>query len=136
MGEILGYTAMLLALSMVFFGIKRFRDRSLGGKITFLQAFLNGMIVVAVAAAMYVIGWEIYYPNFAPDFSTNYSEYLMEGYRAEGLTEAEISVKQAETAVWMERYKSPFYRIPLTLLEFLPPGILICVVSAAILKRK
>jgi len=136
LGEILGYTAMIMAVSMVFFGVKRYRDQVLNGKITFLQALLNSLIVVAIAASIYVIGWEIYYPNFATDFSSEYSNYLMEGYREQGLSDSEIETKQQETALWMERYKNPLYRIPMTLMEILPLGILISIVTALILKHR
>lgn len=135
LGEILGYAAMLLALSTVFFGVKRHRDITLDGKITFGQAFLNGLIVVLVASSIYVIGWEIYYPNFATDFSADYSAYMIESYKEQGLTELEIKTKTDEMNVWMERYENPLYRIPMTLMEILPLGILICLVSAFILKR-
>ena len=41
LGETLGYTAMLIALSTVFFGIKSYRDQELNGQITFKNAFLK-----------------------------------------------------------------------------------------------
>ncbi len=134
--EILGYTAMLLALSTVFFGVKRYRDTVLGGKISFGQAFLNGMIVVLVASAIYVIGWEIYYPNFAADFGDKYYEYLINGYKEAGLSTQEIKVKTDEMAIWMDRYQYPIYRIPLTLMEILPLGILVAAVTGLVLKKK
>ncbi len=136
LGEILGYAAMLLALSTVFFGVKRYRDHALGGKITFKQAFLNGLIVVLVASSIYVIGWEIYYPNFAPDFGSEYSEYLMENYKAQGLSDENIQLKAKEMKVWMERYQNPLFRIPMTLLEILPLGILVTLVAAFALKKQ
>lgn len=136
LGEILGYTAMLIALSTVFFGVKRYRDTKLGGKMTFGQGFLNGMIVVLVAAAIYVIGWEIYYPNFASDFGSQYTEYLINGYKEAGLSAEEIQEKKDEMAVWMDRYQYPIYRIPMTLMEILPLGIVVAAVTGLILKKK
>ena len=136
LGEILGYAAMLLALSTVFFGVKRYRDRTLGGKITFGQAFFNGLIVVLVAGSIYVIGWEVYYPNFAPDFGAEYSAYLLETYKEQGLSEAEIQTKTEEMQVWMERYKNPLYRVPMTLLEILPLGVLVALGAAFALKKQ
>ena len=136
LGEILGYAAMLLALSTVFFGVKRYRDLNMDGKISFGQAFVNGLIIVGVASSIYVIGWEIYYPNFASDFSADYSAYLLESYREQGLTDAEIEVKKAEMEIWTTRYQNPLYRVPMTLMEILPLGILVCLISAFILKRK
>lgn len=136
LGEILGYAAMLIALSTVFFGVKRYRDHQLNGKISFLQAFVNGLIIVLIACTIYVIGWEIYYPNFASDFGEQYNEYLITSLKEEGLSKEEIEVKKAEMADWLEKYESPFYRIPITLLEIFPLGLVIAIISALVLKRK
>lgn len=135
LGEILGYTAMLLALSTVFFGVKRHRDTVLGGKISFITAFGTAMIIVGIAAAVYVIGWEIYYPNFAGDFGTEYSEYMIKNLEAQGLSADEIALEQANLERWMERYKNPLYRIPITLTEILPLGLIVALVSSLILRK-
>ena len=136
LGEILGYSAMLIALSTVFFGVKRYRDNQLGGRISFVQAFLNGLIIVLIASTIYVIGWEIYYPNFASDFGERYTEHLVSSLEEQGLNQEEIASKKEEMAVWMEKYESPLYRIPMTLLEIFPLGLLVTVISALVLKRK
>lgn len=136
LGEILGYAAMLVALSTVFFGVKRYRDVNLDGKISFVQAFLNGLIIVLVAASIYVIGWEIYYPNFAADFGERYSEYLVQSYEEQGLSTEEMKIKKEEMAVWMDRYENPLVRIPLTLMEILPLGILVAAISGLVLMKQ
>ena len=41
--ELFGYLTMLVALSMIFIGIKRYRDHELGGVIRFLPAFAMGL---------------------------------------------------------------------------------------------
>lgn len=135
LGEILGYTAMLLAFSTVFIGVKRHRDVVLDGKISFKGAFGNAMIVVGVAAAVYVIGWEIYYPNFAGDFGQEYGEYMLQNLKDQGLSAEEIAKEKANMDLWMERYESPLYRIPITLMEILPLGLIVALVSALILKK-
>lgn len=58
---VLGYLIMLVALSVIFFGIKRYRDRELGGVIRFGKAFLVGLGISAFAGVIYVISWEIYH---------------------------------------------------------------------------
>ena len=57
LGETLGYTAMLIALSTVFFGVKSYRDKELEGRITFKSAFLKGLIIVAIASLISGVGW-------------------------------------------------------------------------------
>jgi len=136
LAEILGYTAMLLALSTVFFGVKRHRDEVLDGKITFKTAFGKAMIIVGVAAAVYVIGWEIYYPNFGADLGERYSQYMMDNLKSKELSAEEIAAEKANMQLWMERYKNPFYRIPITLTEILPLGLLVALASAIILRKK
>ncbi|WP_425391180.1 DUF4199 domain-containing protein [Ekhidna sp.] len=136
LGETLGYTAMLIALSTVFFGVKSYRDKELDGVISFKDAFIKGLIIVSIASLIYVIGWEIYYPNFKADFGEKYTEYLVSNLEEQGLSSAEISEEKASMSEWMEMYKNPLYRVPLTLMEIFPLGLIIALISALILKRK
>jgi len=41
-GEIVGYTTMILAFMLVFFGIRSYRENVKGGHITFGRAFRGG----------------------------------------------------------------------------------------------
>jgi hypothetical protein len=43
LGMALGYLSMLIAMSLVFVGVKRFRDEHQGGVIRFGKAFLVGL---------------------------------------------------------------------------------------------
>ncbi len=43
MGEIVGYASMIIALSTIFIGVRKYRDEELGGVISFGKAFLSGM---------------------------------------------------------------------------------------------
>src|SRR5687768_7099963 len=73
-GEIVGYTNMIIALSMIFFGIRQYRERHQDGKITFGKAFKVGILITLVASVMYVIGWLIYYntSDIAQTFPAQY----------------------------------------------------------------
>ncbi|WP_424961235.1 DUF4199 domain-containing protein [Ekhidna sp.] len=136
LGETLGYIAMLIALSTVFFGIKSYRDKELNGQITFKNAFLKGLVIVSIASFIYVVGWEIYYPNFQADFGEKYSAYLISNLEEQGLSSAEIATEKASMKEWMQMYKNPLYRVPMTLMEIFPLGLIVTLISALILKRK
>ncbi|MBV6646221.1 MAG: DUF4199 domain-containing protein [Cyclobacteriaceae bacterium] len=136
LGELLGYVSMILALSTVFFGVKAYRDKAKGGKISFKDAFLNGLIIVLVASIIYVVGWMIYYPNFMPDFVDQYAAYQVTVYQEEGLSEAEIQGKIKEMDEWMEMYENPLIMAAFTFLEIFPVGLIIALLSALILKSK
>ena len=136
LGEILGYAAMLIALSMVFLGVKEHRDKQLNGRISFKGAFLKGLVIVLVASIIYVIGWEIYYPNFQADFGEKYADYIATSLEESGLSAEEIATEKQNMQEWMEKYKNPLYRIPITLSEILPVGLLVTFISALLLKKK
>jgi hypothetical protein len=56
-GEWIGYATMIIALSMIFVGVKSFRDKSSNGMISFGKAFQVGLLITLVASAIYVFGW-------------------------------------------------------------------------------
>lgn len=60
LGMALGYLSMLIAMSLVFVGVKRFRDEHRGGVIRFWSACGVGLGIAAIACLFYVIGWELY----------------------------------------------------------------------------
>lgn len=48
--EIFGYLIMLIALSMIFVGIRKYRDTELGGVIKFLPALGLGLAISVILA--------------------------------------------------------------------------------------
>lgn len=133
--QIVGYAIMLVALSLVFVAVKNYRDKVRGGIIKFLPAFLIGLGVSAVASVVYVIGWEIVLAttNFA--FIEHYSASLLESARASGATEAELQQKAAEIAHFSDQYRNPLFRLPLTFIEIFPVGLVVSLISAALLRN-
>jgi hypothetical protein len=56
-GETIGYSTMVLAFLMVFFGVKSYRDNVAGGSVTFGRAFKAGLMITVVASLCYVATW-------------------------------------------------------------------------------
>lgn len=128
---VLGFILMAIAFSMVFVGIKNYRDKYLGGEISFLKALKVGLLITLVASSMYVLVWVIEYYVFIPDFLDKYeiSRHKMAG--AEGRAKVE-----SEMAMYRAWYKTPFGVILITYMEILPIGIIITLISALILKKR
>ena len=135
-GEIIGYTTMVLAFLMVFFGVKSYRDNVAGGSVTFGRALTVGLLITAVASVCYVATWEVIYYKLAPDYLEKYSAYALEKEAASGATEAQLAEKRQEMAEFAEMYKNPLVNIAFTLLEPLPVGLLATFFSAWMLSRK
>lgn len=134
--EILGYSAMVLAFLFVFFGVKSYRDNVAGGAIGFGKAFQVGILITLITCAMYVIAWEITYFNFIPDFLDKYSVHVLAKMRAAGETEAAIQKTTAQLATMAKYYDNVFFNSAITFMEIFPVGLIMTLVSAAILRRK
>jgi len=133
---IVGYTTMVLAFLMVFFGVKSYRDNVAGGSVTFGRAFMVGLMITAVATVCYVATWELVYHKFAPDYLDKYAAYSVEKASKSGATDAQIAAKTKEMAEFKEMYKNPLINIAFTFLEPLPVGLLFTLVAAGVLSRK
>ena len=134
--EILGYSTMVLAFLLVFFGVRSYRDNVAGGTISFGRAFGVGALIVAVASVCYVATWEVIYFNFAPEFTAKYQEHQIEKMRAKGETEEAIAHKKVELAEFAELYRNPAINAAITFLEPLPVGLVFALVSAGVLSRR
>ncbi|MBL7932543.1 MAG: DUF4199 domain-containing protein [Bacteroidia bacterium] len=135
-GMIYGYAGMILAFSMIFVGIKNFRDKHNGGFISFGKAFMIGLYISLIASTMYVITWMVDNYFFLPDFGDKYAEFMVAQAKKDGATDAEIATKTAEMAKFIEMYKNPFFKAMMTYLEILPIGLLASLIAAAIFKKK
>lgn len=133
---IIGYASMLCAFSLVFVGIKNYRDKYNNGFVSFGKAFKTGLLISLIASTIYVLIWLVNYYLFIPDFMDRYGAYVMKQAAAEGASEAVISQKMTELATYKELYKNPLLVVLLTYAEVLPVGIVISLVCALILKRK
>ena len=134
--EILGYSSMVLAFLLVFFGIRSYRDNVAGGTIGFGKAFQVGILITLVTCAMYVIAWEITYFNFYPDFLDQYSAHVLEKMRAAGESEAAIQKTTAQMATMAKYYDNLLFNSAITFMEVFPVGLIVTLVSAGILRRK
>ena len=130
-----GYLILVLALSLIFVGVKRLRDRELGGVIRFVPALLAGLGISAVAGVIYAIGWEITLAVTDFAFIDSYSNAAVEAARAKGASAAEVQAVIAQMDEFRRQYANPFFRLPMTFVEIFPVGVLISLISAGLLRN-
>lgn len=133
--QIFGYLVMIVALSMIFLAIRDYRNKALGGVIKFLPAFGLGLLVAAIAGIAYVVGWEIYLASTNYAFMDNYVAQMIEAKRAAGVTGAEFDAYAAQLEEMRVAYQNPLLRLPMTFIEIFPVGLIIALISAAILRN-
>jgi hypothetical protein len=139
-GEIVGYTGMVLAFLLVFFGIRSYRENVGGGKISFGRALAVGMLIMLISSACYVGAWEVIYFKFMhasmQDFVEKYQTHEVEKVRNSGGGEAAVQAKLQEMKKMMALYENPFFNSAITFLEPLPPGLIITLISALVLRKR
>jgi len=135
-GFIIGYTTMILAFMMVFFGIRSYRENIGQGHISFGRAFAVGILITLIACVCYVVAWEILYFNFMPDFLDKYSAYVIEKARASGASQQAIDAQVQQMKSFKAMYANPLINAAVTFTEPFPVGLLVTLISAAILRKK
>ncbi len=135
-GEIIGYATMIIAFATIFFGIKAYRDKHLGGSIKFGKAFLLGLYINLMASTMYVASWMVISNTYGKNFMDSYYESAKEELRQSDLTREEIDAQIQSLEEFQEMYKNPVVKIGITYMEILPVGLLITLISASILRKK
>jgi uncharacterized transporter YbjL len=133
---ILGYTLIVLSFLLVFFGIRSYRDKEGNGHITFARAFGVGISITLITCIFYVVTWEIIYFNFMHDYMDKYAAYAIGKLKASGASAAVIQAQVEQMAKLKQNYENPLYNAMLAFLEPFPVGLLITLISAAILRKK
>ena len=134
-GAIVGYTGIVLSFLLVFFGIRSYRDNA-GNQITFSKAFAVGISITVISCLCYVVTWEIIYFNFMPDFMDKYGAHMIEKAKASGASAAAIQAQVEQVKKYKEMYDNPLINAAMTFIEPFPIGLVITLISAAVLRRK
>src|ERR1700712_547064 len=110
---LVGYTAMILAFSVIFVAIKKERDEN-GGVITFGRAFRTAILITFITSTIYVIAWMINYHFFIPDFMDKYAAGSIKAAQAAHLSPPQLKEKIDGINQMKEMYRSPFWIIVYT----------------------
>ena len=133
---VLGYTTMVVAGLLVYFGIRSYRDNVDGGKLTFGRGFVVGILISLIACCFYVGTWEIVNYRFMPDFADKYAAGMVKRAKDSGASQQKIDETIRNAEEFKRNYRNPVYNVGMTFLEVFPVFLLITLVSAGILRRK
>jgi len=133
---VLGYTILVASFLLVYFGIRSYRDNTLGGEISFGRAFACGILITLITSIIYVAVWEILYFNFMPHFMDSYFAAQIHKVQSSGLDPATTAARVAAIERSQLLYQNPLVNMAYTFMEPLPVGLIMTLVSAAVLRRK
>ena len=131
-----GYTMMVASFLLVYFGIRSYRDNVLGGQISFGRAFACGILIALITCVCYVGMWEILYFNFMPHVMDTYFTAQIHQVQSAGFDPATTAAKVAAIQHSAQLYQNPLVNMAYTFMEPFPVGVLITLISAAVLRRK
>lgn len=135
MGMVLGFSSMIVALSFVFVGVKKYRDVELGGVIRFWKALGVGFGIALIAGCFYVAAWELYLYLTNYTFMDEYTQVIIDQARAAGKSPAELAKLTTEMDGYKAIYANPFSRMAMTFTEISPIVVLMPLLSAALLRN-
>jgi hypothetical protein len=132
----LGYATMVASFLLVYFGIRSYRDNASAGSITFGKAFAIGICITLISCAMYVLTWEVIYFNFMHDFMDKYNAHVIAKLQESGATAAAVQAKMQQLNAFKKSYENIFFNMAMTFIEPFPVGLLITLISSAVLRKK
>jgi hypothetical protein len=133
---VIGYTIMVASFLLIYFGIRSYRDNVLGGQISFGRAVSCGLLITLITTVCYVVMWEILYFNFMPDFMDGYFAAEVQKIQSAGLDSATTAARVAAIQHSQQLYQNPLVNMAYTFMEPLPVGLLVTLISAAVLRRR
>ncbi len=136
MTDVVGYTAMVVAALLVFFGIRSYRDGPAGGRITFGRGFVVGLLITLVSSVCQVLAFQVVYFRLVPDFGPRFAACMVERVRDSGASDAEILTAARQARTLKRLYDNPLTNAAITFVQPLPIGLAAAAVSAAILRTK
>jgi hypothetical protein len=133
---LLGYTMMVASFLLIYFGIRSYRDNVLAGQISFGRAFACGIQICLITCVFYVAMWEVLYFNFMPHVMDSYFAAQIHAIQASGLDPATTAARVAAIQRSQQLYQNPLVNMAYTFMEPLPVGVIMTLISAALLRRK
>jgi hypothetical protein len=135
-GAIIGYTSLVLSALVVFFGVRSYRDNVGNGHLGFGRGFATGLLITLISCACYVVTWEILYFKLMPDFGQKFATHMVDRVRDAGGTPQQIADMRRQADSFKQMYDNPLMNAAITFTEPFPIGLVVSVLSAAILRKK
>ncbi len=131
----LGYLIMLIAFSAIYVAVVRYREEVQGGVLRFSTGLWVGLAISLIASLAYLSGWELYLFLTDYSFASEYVDTVIAAQQANGVDEVALQNLRADMDEFADAYSYFPFRAAMSFVEIFPVGLLVSVVSAAILKK-
>lgn len=132
--EVIGYTSMILATSIVYFGIKHYRDNEGNGSITLGRGLAVGMLIVLFPSLLFGAADVFYITVINPEWvETYYANYVADMKQNMPAEEFEVALVKMEAE--KEMFANPMISFIVMSVTVLMVGFITTIISALILKK-
>lgn len=135
-GWLIGYIGITLSFIVIYPAMVSYRDKVGNGTITFGRSLSIGLLISVISGLCYVLAWAIIYKTMMPDFMDKFAASSLESMKKAGQSAAKINEAAQEMATMKERYKNPLWFTAYTIMEPLPVGIIISLISALVIRKR
>lgn len=133
-GEVVGYSAMVISLCFVYFGIRYYRDTQNNGLLGFGQGIKLGLLISLMPALCFGVADIIYVTLINPGFADKYEATMLQQLKA-STPPAQFDAKAAALKEQMAFFKNPLGDFIVMFLTVMAIGLIITVISTFMLKR-
>ena len=132
----LGLIGLIGVFLPSFFGIMEYREKINNRYITFKKALIIGLLIALIGILLYLLYFTFDYHFMHPSLLDREIAFQTRPERIEELRKLKDHAAIEHLNEYRARYSNPIYFIYYTVIDFVPFGIFMSVVSAFVLKRK
>ena len=134
LGEIIGYSTIILSMVFVFLGIKKYRDENNDGSITFWEALKVGILIAAIPAIAFGLYNWVYIAFLDPEFLDNYYQHYLDQAQAT-MSVTEFEAEKTKLELQKAGFQSPVVQFVVMFLTVFILGFIVSLVSSIVLKK-
>ncbi len=135
-GAIVGYTGLLLAALLVFFGVRSYRENVGNGRLGYGRGFAVGILITLISGLCYTAAWELLYFKLMPGLGDKVIACMVHNAQTSGKTPEKVAEAVRQAQGMRELYDRPLVNAALTFTEPFPVGLIVTAISAGVLRRK
>ena len=135
LGEVIGYSTIILSMVFVFFGIKKHRDENNGGAISFWEALKVGVLIAAIPSLAFGLYNILYVEVLDPEFMDKYYQYSIEKAKI-SMEAADFEIRKAEMQSEKEMFQNPIIGAVVMFLTVFIIGFIVSLISSIVLKKE
>jgi hypothetical protein len=137
LGEVIGYSSMIISMVAVYFGIRNYRDNHLQGEISFGKAFAVGAAISCVAGLIFGVYVYVLIEYITPDFGEKYMAYYIDQIKNSGASADQIK-KQLDEVAAMQKgvFGQNWFQGILMFFTVFPIGLILTFLFSFLLKTK